>query len=51
MLSIFFRFGTNVDLSDERKWRVQVAELQKLPPFVRLISAGNMVRPQNLNRI
>lgn len=38
-----YRFGTNVDLSDERKWRVQMAELQKLPPFVRVVSAGNML--------
>ncbi|XP_058984217.1 lysine-specific demethylase 6A isoform X1 [Musca domestica] len=29
------RFGTNVDLSDERKWRPQLAELQKLPAFGR----------------
>lgn len=37
------RFGTNVDLSDERKWRPQLAELQKLPAFARVASAGNML--------
>ncbi|KAL9923748.1 lysine-specific demethylase 6A isoform X1 [Glossina fuscipes] len=37
------RFGTNVDLSDERKWRPQLAELQKLPAFARVISAANML--------
>ncbi|CAH4030941.1 lysine-specific demethylase 6A isoform X1 [Pieris brassicae] len=37
------RFGTNVDLSDERKWRPQLAELQKLPAFARVTSAANML--------
>ncbi|XP_037903545.1 histone demethylase UTY isoform X2 [Hermetia illucens] len=37
------RFGTNVDLSDERKWRPQLAELQKLPAFARVVSAANML--------
>lgn len=37
------RFGTNVDLSDERKWRAQLQELQKLPPFARVVSAANML--------
>ncbi|XP_037828645.1 lysine-specific demethylase 6A isoform X1 [Lucilia sericata] len=37
------RFGTNVDLSDDRKWRPQLAELQKLPAFARVISAANML--------
>ncbi|XP_037928325.1 lysine-specific demethylase 6A [Teleopsis dalmanni] len=37
------RFGTNVDLSDERKWKPQLAELQKLPAFARVISAANML--------
>ncbi|KAM7354289.1 utx histone demethylase isoform 2-T7 [Cochliomyia hominivorax] len=37
------RFGTNVDLSDERKWRPQLTELQKLPAFARVISAANML--------
>lgn len=37
------KFGTNVDLSDEKKWRSQLQELQKLPPFARVISACNML--------
>ncbi|XP_020706791.2 histone demethylase UTY isoform X2 [Athalia rosae] len=41
--SKMLRFGTNVDLSDERKWRVQLQELMKLPAFARVVSAGNML--------
>lgn len=37
------KFGTNVDLSDEKKWRPQLQELSKLPPFARVASAGNML--------
>jgi len=37
------RFGTNVDLSDERKWKPQLHELMKLPAFARVVSAGNML--------
>lgn len=37
------RFGTNVDLSDEKKWSKQLQELAKLPPFMRVISSGNML--------
>ncbi|KAG7311011.1 hypothetical protein JYU34_003864 [Plutella xylostella] len=37
------RFGTNVDLSDEKKWRAQLTELQKLPAFARVASAANML--------
>lgn len=37
------KFGTNVDLSDEKKWRPQLQELQKLPAFARVVSAGNML--------
>ncbi|KAJ6633668.1 Lysine-specific demethylase 6A, partial [Pseudolycoriella hygida] len=37
------RFGTNVDLSDERKWRLQLNELTKLPVFTRVVSAANML--------
>ncbi|KAK6618017.1 hypothetical protein RUM44_002459 [Polyplax serrata] len=37
------RFGTNVDLSDERKWRSQLQELTKLPAFARVVSASNML--------
>ncbi|RZF43322.1 hypothetical protein LSTR_LSTR001583 [Laodelphax striatellus] len=41
--SKMLRFGTNVDLSDERKWRAQLQELVKLPAFARVVSAGNML--------
>lgn len=37
------KFGTNVDLSDELKWKVQMQELTKLPTFMRVISSGNML--------
>jgi len=37
------KFGTNVDLSDERKWKPQLAELTKLPAFTRVVSASNML--------
>lgn len=37
------KFGTNVDLSDEKKWKVQLQELTKLPSFARVVSAGNML--------
>ncbi len=37
------QFGTNVDLSDEKKWREQLQELAKLPPFMRVISSDNML--------
>lgn len=37
------KFGTNVDLSDERKWKAQLQELMKLPSFTRVVSAGNML--------
>lgn len=37
------KFGTNVDLSDEKKWRPQLQELMKLPSFARVVSAGNML--------
>ncbi|XP_034183666.2 utx histone demethylase isoform X1 [Osmia lignaria lignaria] len=41
--SKMLRFGTNVDLSDERKWKPQLQELMKLPAFARVVSAGNML--------
>ncbi|XP_066581045.1 lysine-specific demethylase 6A isoform X2 [Prorops nasuta] len=41
--SKMLRFGTNVDLSDERKWKAQLQELMKLPAFARVVSAGNML--------
>ncbi|XP_036400518.1 lysine-specific demethylase 6A-like isoform X2 [Megalops cyprinoides] len=37
------KFGTNVDLSDERKWKLQLQELSKLPAFARVVSAGNLL--------
>lgn len=37
------KFGTNVDLSDEKKWKTHLQELAKLPAFMRVISAGNML--------
>lgn len=30
------KFGTNVDLSDKKKWKVQLQELDKLPRFARV---------------
>ncbi|XP_048588663.1 lysine-specific demethylase 6A isoform X1 [Nematostella vectensis] len=39
----WIKFGTNVDLSDERKWKPQLQELTKLPPFARVVSPGNML--------
>lgn len=41
--SKMLRFGTNVDLSDDRKWKAQLQELTKLPAFARVVSAGNML--------
>jgi histone demethylase len=37
------KFGTNCDLSDERKWKVQIQEMMKLPSWLRVVSAGNML--------
>ncbi|KAJ6223820.1 hypothetical protein RDWZM_002365 [Blomia tropicalis] len=37
------KFGTNVDLSDEKIWKAQLQELTKLPSFARVVSAGNML--------
>jgi len=37
------KFGTNVDLSDDKKWRLQLQELMKLPAFARVVSASNML--------
>lgn len=36
-------FGTNVDLSDNKKWKAQLDELDKLPSFARVVSASNML--------
>lgn len=37
------KFGTNLDLSDEKKWPKQLDELKKLPPFMRVVSVGNLL--------
>ena len=37
------KFGTNVDLSDEKKWLPQLKELAKLPSFTRLVSGNNLL--------
>lgn len=37
------KFATNIDLSDDRKWRPQLQELMKLPAFARVVSAANML--------
>ena len=37
------RFGTNCDLSNEAKWGPQLRELNKLPAWARVVSAGNML--------
>uniref|UniRef100_A0A4W6G2T4 [histone H3]-trimethyl-L-lysine(27) demethylase n=1 Tax=Lates calcarifer TaxID=8187 RepID=A0A4W6G2T4_LATCA len=37
------KFGTNIDVSDERKWKQQLQELSKLPAFARVVSAGNLL--------
>ncbi len=37
------KFCTNVDLSDEKKWNVQLQELAKLPPYMRIVAACNML--------
>ncbi|XP_051937689.1 lysine-specific demethylase 6A isoform X1 [Hippocampus zosterae] len=37
------KFGTNIDLSDEKKWKQQLQELTKLPAFARVVSAGNLL--------
>lgn len=39
----FVTFGTNVDLSDGKKWKAQLDELDKLPMFSRVVSASNML--------
>ncbi|XP_062040716.1 lysine-specific demethylase 6A-like isoform X3 [Lepus europaeus] len=37
------KFGTKIDLSDNKKWKLQLHELTKLPAFVRVVSAGNLL--------
>uniref|UniRef100_A0AAY4CPD5 [histone H3]-trimethyl-L-lysine(27) demethylase n=1 Tax=Denticeps clupeoides TaxID=299321 RepID=A0AAY4CPD5_9TELE len=37
------KYGTNIDVSDERRWKQQLQELSKLPAFARVVSAGNLL--------
>uniref|UniRef100_A0A4W4H710 [histone H3]-trimethyl-L-lysine(27) demethylase n=1 Tax=Electrophorus electricus TaxID=8005 RepID=A0A4W4H710_ELEEL len=37
------KFGMNIDVSDEKKWKLQLQELSKLPAFARVVSAGNLL--------
>ncbi|XP_041444897.1 lysine-specific demethylase 6B isoform X2 [Xenopus laevis] len=37
------KFGTNIDLSDPKRWKPQLQELQKLPSFMRVTSNSNML--------
>uniref|UniRef100_A0A915D198 Uncharacterized protein n=1 Tax=Ditylenchus dipsaci TaxID=166011 RepID=A0A915D198_9BILA len=37
------KFGTNVDLSDERKFQAQLKELNKMPAFCRISAACNLL--------
>jgi histone demethylase len=42
------RFGTNLDLSDERKWKAQLLELRKLPDFTKVVADTNMLNYMGL---
>ena len=37
------KFGTNVDLSDEKKWGPQLQEISKLPIFCRVIALNHAI--------
>ncbi|XP_076875540.1 lysine (K)-specific demethylase 6B, b isoform X2 [Brachyhypopomus gauderio] len=37
------KFGTNIDLSDPKRWKSQLQELLKLPAFMRVSSSDNML--------
>ncbi|XP_028321816.1 lysine (K)-specific demethylase 6B, b isoform X2 [Gouania willdenowi] len=37
------KFGTNIDLSDPKRWKPQLQELLKLPAFMRVESNNNML--------
>ncbi|XP_035391684.1 lysine (K)-specific demethylase 6B, b [Electrophorus electricus] len=37
------KFGTNIDLSDPKRWKPQLQELLKLPAFMRVSSSDNML--------
>ncbi|XP_048839113.1 lysine-specific demethylase 6B-like isoform X4 [Brienomyrus brachyistius] len=42
-LGKIIKFGTNIDLSDPKRWKPQLQELLKLPAFMRVSSSGNML--------
>ncbi|CAN9509460.1 unnamed protein product [Ophioblennius macclurei] len=42
-LGKIIKFGTNIDLSDPKRWKPQLQELQKLPAFMRVASSSNML--------
>ncbi|GMT05277.1 hypothetical protein PENTCL1PPCAC_27451, partial [Pristionchus entomophagus] len=37
------KFGTNIDLSDDVKFKAQLTELAKMPPFCRVIADSNLL--------
>ncbi|CAI2357888.1 unnamed protein product [Caenorhabditis sp. 36 PRJEB53466] len=37
------KFATNIDMSNDNKWKAQISELAKLPAFCRLIAGPNML--------
>ena len=37
------RAAVEIDLSDDKKWRPQLTELNKLPSFIKCVSASNML--------
>lgn len=39
----YVKSAFGIDLSDEKKWRAQLNELNKLPPFIKCVSASNML--------
>ncbi|AWP00339.1 putative lysine-specific demethylase 6B-like [Scophthalmus maximus] len=43
MVGKIIKFGTNIDLSDPKRWKPQLQELLKLPAFMRVESSNNML--------
>jgi len=39
----FVKSANSIDLSDDKKWRPQLNELNKLPNFIKCVSASNML--------
>lgn len=39
----YVKSADKIDLSDEKKWRAQLNELNKLPNFIKCVSASNML--------